>query len=64
MNAKIERQQEIAKAFIRFRGVVLDKVPGHNDAIGRPLRCLVMSEHTSERRLCIGATQFTVRVGK
>jgi hypothetical protein len=64
MNAKVERQQEIAEAFVRFRGVVLDEIASHNDAIGTPVRVLVMSEHTGKRRLRIRATQFTVEVGK
>ena len=48
MNAQIQRQQEITEALVRFRGIVLDDIPGHNDAIGIPVGRLVMRQHACE----------------
>jgi len=48
MNAQIQRQQEITEALVRFRGIVLDYIPGHNDAIGIPVGRLVMRQHACE----------------
>ena len=64
VNSEIQRQQELAEALIRFRGVVLDEVAGDKHAVRAPVGGIVVVEDLLERLCSDSATQFASQVGK
>lgn len=64
VRTKIQWQQQFSKSIVCFRRVILDQVPGNNDAIGLPIAGLVMIKHTLQRSLRDQATQTSFGIGE
>jgi len=46
VHAQVQWQQQFSKSIVGFRRIILNQVPGDNDAIGLPFAGLVMIKDT------------------